>query len=282
MAFVVEEIGRSGDVGDDANTERNYYASGYATEALATSAVLAYLVAELGNPPNIAGQVLSRMAPSEAEVVGDWRVRASWKWVEKLAPPPQCTSASANPTSEDDGELSFNIGVETVKVQFARQTMPYPAPDQTLASGGNAIHFNPKSKVAEGVDIYDPAFSWSETHYFHESKLTRTFRRNAMKCVGKTNAATFRGNPAGEVLCMGISGRKRSAHDYALTYDFKHRENITIPAADAGTSEPVPKKGWQYLETVYTADSDGDIEKVGVLVHTVFDEANYSGLGIGA
>jgi hypothetical protein len=86
MAFVAEEVGRTADIGDDANTERNYYASGYATEAAATAAVLAYIVGELGDPPNIGGQVLSCIAPTEAEVVGDWRCRAAWHWVEKQQP----------------------------------------------------------------------------------------------------------------------------------------------------------------------------------------------------
>jgi hypothetical protein len=278
MAFVVEEVGRSADVGaDDANTERNYYASGYASEAAVVSAVLAYLVAELGDPPNIGGQVVTRIAPTETEIPGDWRVRVQWNWAEEQEPPAQKTASSALPTEED--ELSFSIGVETVKVQFALQTMPYPATEQTLSSGGNAIHFNPKTKVAEGIDIYDPAFSWSETHYFHESKLTREFRRNIMKCVGKTNAGEFRGNAAGEVLFMGVSGRKRSKHDYFLTFEFKHRENTTLTLS--GIPESVEKKGWDYIETVYTSEDDEPV-KLGVLVHTVFEEADFDNLGIGS
>lgn len=280
MAFVVEEVGRSGDYGDDANTERNYYASGYATESAATAAVLAYLTSDIGDPPNIGGQVLSRLAPSETEVVGDWRVRASWKWVEKQPPPAQLTAASANPTSEDDGELSFDIGVEAVRVQFARTTIPYPATGQTLSSGGGAIHFNPKTKVAEGIDIDEATFSWSETHYFHESKLTRDFRRKLMQCVGKTNRAPFRGNFVGEVRCMPITGRKRSKHDYALTFQFQVRENATLDLSSKGITEPVNKKGWEYLEYVYTATGD-EAELVGVLVHEVFEDANFSNLGIG-
>jgi len=43
-----------------------------------------------------------------------------------------------------------------------------------------------------------------------------------MKCVGRVNDSEFRGNPAGEVLCMGCTGKKRSKHDYAITYQFKH------------------------------------------------------------
>lgn len=279
MSLVFEEVGRSVRVGgSSADDRRTYIAVGYSTEAAATVAVVAYAPASLG------GMVLDEVSAEETEMVETWRVQCTYKLYEKLQPPAMAAASDADPS--DEGEMSFDIGVETVRVQFSLGMRRYNVGAHTCPNPNFGINFNPKTKVPEGIDIYDPSFGWSESHYFHEDKMTRTFRRNIMKCVGKTNKALFRGNDPNEVLLMGVSGRKRSQHDYALTYQFKHRENVTDLEV-AGVTD-ITKKGWEYVETVYEASTDpsaGDApipDPIGVIVHQVFSEADYSLLGIGS
>lgn len=273
MAFVVEEIGRSGGIGESGEVKRSYFAQGYADEAAAAAAVLTYLETNIANPPNIGGLVVRTIDPQEVpDVAGSWRCGVTWGPYEKR-----------EPTPVGGNDFSFEFELENVHVNTSLQTTAYniPASGRPALNVGKAIGFNPKDKTVAGVDIEEPVYGWAETHYFNLADLTPSYKQAISAIVGRVNSATFRGYPAGEVKCMAPSGQQRGADDFGITFRFKQRKNFS------GTIEgvAVTKKGWEYLEVIY--DREAGVSTIipkpwGIYVHQVIETVSFAGLNIGS
>jgi len=102
--------------------------------------------------------------------------------------------------------------------------------------------------------------------------------------TGKVNNASWKGFAAGEVLFLGVSGSKRGEDDWEITFRFAaspNRTNIQI-----GNITVASKKGWEYLWVRYADVEDGGSntlvkQPVAVYVEKVYEEGDFSALGIG-
>ena len=159
-----------------------------------------------------------------------------------------------------------------------------PAPGTTAPDFGGAIGVT--SDGVEGVDITVPVYQFSETHYFTDAQVTASYKGAIFSCTGKTNAGSFRGFSAGEVLFLGATGSKRGDgpdDDWEITFRFAASPNQTN--LNVGPVTGINKKGWEYLWVRYADAEDsgsGAIIKkpIAAYVERVYDQANFGALGI--
>jgi len=139
-----------------------------------------------------------------------------------------------------------------------------------------------------GVDIAMPVMNFSEPHYFSPGRVSTSYKKRIAELTGCVNNGSFKGYAAGEVLFLGASGSRRgkSSKDYwEITFKFAvspNNVNLRI-----GTLNITDKKGWDYLWVRYADDVSTDrralIKKpVAAYVEKVYEQVNFSGLGIGS
>lgn len=138
-----------------------------------------------------------------------------------------------------------------------------------------------------GVDVVVPALNWTETYDVPSTYVTSAYIKSVAGLTGTVNNAAFRTFEAGEVLFLGASGSQewddqRGDGPWQLSFKFsasKNQTGITI-----GGITGVQKKGWHYLWVRYEpkVDSASLIQSPkAVYVNKVYQEGNFSGLGIG-
>jgi len=162
---------------------------------------------------------------------------------------------------------------------FTRARYPAGAPDYQGAIGYDG------DRVA-GVDIIQPVYAFTETHFLPRTTVTESFRNHLARKTGMYNNDPFRGFDPGEVLFMGASGVRRGdgREDlWEVTYRFAVSQNrsgfsvggITVPA----------KLGWDYLWVRYADEVDDTIRQVvrkpvAVYIEKVYYGTDFSSLGI--
>ena len=225
---------------------------------------------------------------------------------------------AAAPTTWNDldrGEVTVELLPDTTT--FWDASVRYSAPDAELEVGESSYSFDtgggtqhitqalahvasyaPAGKTApdfkgaigvtsdgvEGVDITVPVYNFSETHILANSVVTNTYKGKLTGLAGKTNNATFKGFAIGECLFLGASGSKRGKGDWEISFSFaasKNRTGLTV-----GDITGVAKKGWEYLwvryEDAVDATAKALVKKpLAVYIEKVYDEGNFSDLGIG-
>lgn len=138
-----------------------------------------------------------------------------------------------------------------------------------------------------GVDVVVPALTWTETYDVPHAYVTSNYIKSVAELTGTVNNATFRSFEAGEVLFLGCSGSQewdsqKGNGPWSLSYKFsasKNQTGITI-----GSISGIQKKGWHYLWVRYEpkVDSTSLIQSPkAVYVNKVYQDADFSGLGIG-
>lgn len=136
----------------------------------------------------------------------------------------------------------------------------------------------------EGVQITVPIFAWSESHILPNATVTSSYIDDLTNLTGTVNNATWRTvYPAGEVLFNGVSGQRRTADDWALTFSFSRSPNATGLAV--GSITGIAKKGWEYLWCRYNDEVDSGTsllirKPIGVYVEQVYPTSNFASLGI--
>lgn len=275
MSFVVEGLGRSAQVDEAGNVEREYVAVDYSDEIAAEAAVLAFIVSDLGDPPLRGSLLLRSIKARETNVKDTYRAVATWGVFQEKTP-----------TAEGSNDYAFEFELETVHINTAIDVTPYDLPSFTAIPApdiGRAIGWNPKDKTIGGIDIEEPVYSWSETHYKPLADLTSAYK-NAIGAIlqAPVNNGTFRGYDAGEVKITGVSGQQRGATDAALTFRFKQRPNQSISFGGA----TIDKKGWERLEILYDR-SDAVMpgkfilpKAIGAYVQQVYETSDFAGLAI--
>ncbi len=183
---------------------------------------------------------------------------------------------------EPEPVFSFDTGGGSQHITQSIATVSKHGPDASDVLGG-AIGFDGENIA--GVDITVPVYNFTETHFFPDEVVTNAFKGNLFRITGKVNSDHFRGLRAGECLFLGASGSRRGEDgDWEITFKFAgspNREGITI-----GDIGGISKKGWEYLWVQY-ADEVDDGPKVlvkkptAVYIEKVYEEAAFSGLGIG-
>lgn len=184
------------------------------------------------------------------------------------------TTFTATPSCADGGGANTQTFTST-----STTTTPGGAPNF-----GGAIGVT-KDGVS-GCDVMEAAYHFSETHYVSapDGTLPDEYIQAVYDCTVKTNAATFKGFSAGEVLFLGARGTQRGLEDFEIDFRFAAKPNVT--GLRIGSLGGIAKGGWQYLWVFYKEYED-TVSKVvtkvprAVYVETVYDSADMSALGIG-
>lgn len=189
--------------------------------------------------------------------------------------------AKLSPLGVGDSVLSFETGGGTQHITQSLATIGKYGDGFSPLGCGGAIGVT--SDSVEGVDITVPVYQWSETHYLADDDVTQAYRKLIADLTGRTNAGTFRGFAAGEVLFLGATGTKRSDGVWEITFRFAasaNRTNITV-----GNITVTSKKGWEYLWCQYEEDTDANSNRLikkpyAAYVEKVYEEGDYTDLGI--
>ena len=270
MSIVCTEKIDSRQVTDGQSAELVYTIAGTADEAAAIAALKAAAPATLGG--------LKRQPVSVEPVHVDtanpgtciWTGTANYAPFERQEPP-----------QTGDSVYNFDTGGGTQHITQSLQTIArYPS--GTAPDFKGAIGVTPDN--VEGVDIAVPVFNFSETHYVPVAQVTSAYKAAIFQLTGKVNSAAFKGFAAGECLFLGASGSRRGAEDWEITFRFAGSPNRTGLAVGAITG--IAKKGWEYLwvryaDTEDTASHTLVKSPLGAYVERVYEEGNFSALGIG-
>ena len=188
------------------------------------------------------------------------------------------------PPETGDSSFSFDTGGGTQHITQAITTV------HKYAASGTAPDFKGAIGVThdnvEGVDITVPVYNFSETHYLPDSQVTPAYKGTLFNLTGKVNNASFRGLAAGECLFLGASGSQRGAgEDWEITFKFAGSPNRT--GITVGPITGIAKKGWEYLwvryaDTEDTASNTLVKQPVAAYVEKVYEDGNFSSLGIGS
>jgi len=187
--------------------------------------------------------------------------------------------------SEPEPVYSFDTGGSNYHLTRSISTSgkyPSSAPDYE-----GAIRYNKYTDTVEGVDIFVPSMSFSETHYFSDEKFTTQYKKGIAYITGTINKTPFRGYERGEVLFLGASGSKKGNDSDALweiTFKFSvapNRRNFSV-----GKITVSEKYGWDYmwvLETKKTGSSRNSIltQAEAVYIERVYQISEFGNLGIG-
>ena len=195
---------------------------------------------------------------------------------------------SNKPPKTGDSRYNFDItsggSVHITAVEAADHIDDHALPGETIVSHAGLVGWN--GEELEGVDVDDPIFKWSETHYIAKALVTAPYKGKlyAVRCA-PVNKYAFRGFQPGEVKFEGVSGSERGGEDCELTFSFTarpNRKNFTI-----GTIDVPSKDGWDYLWIEYKKKPHGTAKMLvpkAILVHIerVFKRSDFDDLGIGA
>ncbi len=272
---VSELKGRQGQATENSFLRRLYYARNYSSEVAAIDAVYDFLVSQLGDPPTLAANELRSIAANEGDVLNSYLCEAQWGPYQKRTPP-----------QVGESQFNFEIAGTQTKVIVALNNTVYKRSGDGLSLP--VIHTIGDQGMGEppsGCDIFEPISSFSITKWIPLQDLTESYATQIENCVGKWNASTFRGRPAGEVLFMGVSGSQRGAADAEVTFKFMVRKNRSTPFSVAGI-EISQKRGWDYLwpryRIDYTEDGSSSItnEVTHMVVSQVMESAEFDVLGV--
>ena len=151
-------------------------------------------------------------------------------------------------------EFSMDISGGTKHITHSKETIgSYSADEETPAPDyQRAINVDDDNQV-NGVDVVNCSFTFTEKHFYTNSKMSNSFKREIAFLVGKVNSNTFRQWENGELLFMGASGSRRGTarkDKWEVTFRFAVSMNATnIPV---GESITIPaKNGWDYLWVKY-------------------------------
>jgi hypothetical protein len=154
-------------------------------------------------------------------------------------------NASTGTSTPSESSFTFETGGGTQHITQSLQTVQRrPAPGTTAPDFGGAIGVT--ADGVEGVDITVPVYQFSETHYFTDAQVTASYKGAIFSCTGKTNAGSFRGFAAGEVLFLGATGSKRGDgpdDDWEITFRFAaspNQTNLTVGHRDQQEGVGVP------------------------------------------
>jgi hypothetical protein len=205
-------------------------------------------------------------------------------------------------TTPQEGSIyTFEVRGGTQHVKHSRKTMARYGRWESGSPGAAPNHrgaIGVKGDEIEGVDIVVPVFSWSETHYKSEAFVDAAYLAVVKAVCGSMNHALWRTYPAGEVLFMGVTGRRQQVPGakWELTYNFAQSDNVAnlnigkegvIPAD--GDLVVSAKAGWDYLWVEFGAGVDTDSvpgtpvpvqRPIYAHVERVYRQADFATLGI--
>jgi hypothetical protein len=196
-----------------------------------------------------------------------------------------------NTPETGESEYDFDIQTDITHITQSLNTVgSYAAGGGAANDLKGAIGYIDANNV-EGCDILTPSVTFAETHYVAASTVTPAYVKALILMVGKVNNATWRTWEAGEVLCLGISGRRRGLGDWAITFRFGFSENRTDIVV--GDITGIAKRGWDYMWVRYhevidegayyeggEAKKSRVVQPLAVYVEQVYRYTDFTALGI--
>lgn len=184
-------------------------------------------------------------------------------------------------TGEYTWTLSTTGGTARITATDDGTVTKYPA----TATDHNGLIGIDQDGNAQGVDIIVPASRWTLTFRHPAATITNAYRLIVENLTGRSNDDTFFGAAAGEVLFAGGDGRSSIQADPVWTFNFIRGPNRT--GLKFGSITGVAKKAHEYLWVEFkpgakdTNSKRTKMEPIGVYVHTVYPEGDFSTLGVG-
>jgi hypothetical protein len=191
---------------------------------------------------------------------------------------------------DTDFSIYFDFGGSSQHIVQAKshvntyQKAGYTAPDYKGAIG---VEDGTDGPTAKGCDIYVPTPTWAVKTIMSASVVTPQYRLGLYKLVAKTNNAVFMGCAIGELLLVGaaVSLSSKFAGMWEMSFKFAYSENVTNQTI--GEITGIAKKGWEYLWVKYepAVGAGGKkliAEPAAVYVERVYDDGDFSSLGIGS
>lgn len=123
-----------------------------------------------------------------------------------------------------------------------------------------------------GAEVAVPSLSWSENHVIAPANLSLA---KALAITGKVNATSFRGFPAGTVLCLGGAADQRPDGWWDASIEFQYSAPIDDTAAPGFSDyDDVTKDGWEFLFPL--TDSAGDV--TALCVAPLYDAIEFASI----
>lgn len=185
----------------------------------------------------------------------------------------------------NESVFQFETGGGTRHITHSLETIDHywiGAPGSTAPDHKGAIGVT-KDGI-DGVDIVDPIYQWSETHYLPAVLMTGAYKARLYGLTGKVNGKSFRGFSKGEVLFLGASGGKRGRGDWEITFRFAASPNLTDQ--QIGDITGIEREGWQVLWVEFEDVEDAASKRMvrrpfAVHIEKVYEYGDFAGLGIG-
>jgi len=183
--------------------------------------------------------------------------------------------------SEYDTVFEFDTGGGSRHITQSLLTVNRYAPSgKTARDFKGAIGVT--SDSVQGVDIVISQYTWSETIWM--AGVDSYYRGILSDLTGTVNETSFRDFPAGEVLFMGCSGRRKGNGYWEMNYKFQQSKNQTNLAV--GDITVAVKNGWDYLWVGYSDEADLTAKRIvkrpsDAFVERVYERRNFASLSIG-
>lgn len=197
-------------------------------------------------------------------------------------------TAHDNRRQLDVGEVRLRCstrgGLKKILVSKATKT-------KVAAGGANPRDFKQAIAVTaegevQGCEIVIPAMRFSLDFRHPNATITQAYFATVRGLTGKTNNATFYGQPAGSILFEGGDGDQASNSDPQWSYSFIGGENLAAQLVNG--IGPFDANAHDYVWVYFTNEEqtlDGVQKSVrvpqAVYVERVYDAGDFSTLGIG-
>lgn len=262
--------------------ERRYFIKGVTDEA---SAIAATTAAVGGEIPTIITTPFGAFPIAIADATFDELDTNRWEAVVPWKP-----ADGGGGSSPGSFSISFDISGQNQRITQSVATRgrykAASAPDRDFKG---AINVQSDGRV-EGVDIVIPFTTLTLDYVADPDAITEAYFTLLCRTVGKQNSTPYKGFAAGELLLTRVSGRKRNAECWDLSFGLAVSENqdensdpgIIIPGING--DQKLTKDGWDYLWVYYDRGNDEGgrtpAKPLYAIIEQVYREADYAVLDL--
>jgi hypothetical protein len=204
-------------------------------------------------------------------------------------------SLRKNERTRTDPEETFDISGTSENIKYSKQCVGMYGPLNQSYQPKGPMPIRVTHSGVEGIEVDYQVYTWTETHYMSAALVTPAYKYQLYLLYNCVNNNTFRSWAEGCVRFRGAQGQMRpQMGDWQLQFKFEaqqNRTNIPIFFENTQVITVLSKKAWEYLDVKFIdVDSDDgtgtglktiSAKPVMAYVHQIFDEADFSLLGIG-
>lgn len=230
------------------------------------------------------------LGPQDGEAYGDgshnlYVFERSWEVVKpgssdgimrllvKYGPPERLPKDNSN-----EPQYEFSTAGETAHIERALSSQThYPS----TANGVGDLIGVTTDKI-EGVDIFIPKPSWSQTREI--DNLTAAYVRVLTDLSNTVNNAPWKFWQANEVLFLGVKAQRKGRGKWSLDFQFSISPNTQQSIDTEAGVQNFEKPGWDYMwvEKKQTASDNTVTHEIkAVHVAPVYPRRNFALLGLG-